>query len=253
VPVPASRPRRPSVAPLLACLLGAAFPHAVRAQEPARPGVSVRLTYDPGARPGIAVLPVRGTAADVADSVRGILQRDLDFGDRVTVLGATVAASLAGAAGRVDYEAARRAGAAGIVEPAVLPTGALRLTLHDVAQRRVALVREVALPAALTPDWRWPVHAASDQAEQWATGVRGVAATRVLFVRDRRVWSVDSDGANARPLTDRGALSPAWQRSGAGSCTARSPTRGGSRSSPARTPRTAAARRVRRACSPTGR
>ena len=216
MPVPASRPRRPSVPPLLACLLGTAFPHAVRAQEPARPGVSVRLTYDPGARPGIAVLPVRGTAADVADSVRGILQRDLDFGDRVTVLGATVAASLAGAAGRVDYEAARRAGAAGIVEPAVLPTGALRLTLHDVAQRRVALVREVALPAALTPDWRTAVHAASDQAEQWATGVRGVAATRVLFVRDRRVWSVDSDGANARPLTDRGALSPAWQRSGAG-------------------------------------
>jgi TolB protein len=158
------------------------------------------------------VLPVRGAGGD---SVRALLQRDLDFGDRVTVLAPAVAASLVAASGRVDYEAARRAGAAGVVEPTLLPTGALRLALHDVAQRRVALVRDLALPApALGPDWRLAVHAAADDAELWATGVRGIAATRVLFVREGRVWAVDSDGANARPLTDRGALSPAWHRSG---------------------------------------
>jgi TolB protein len=194
----------------LAALAGAA-PRAA-AQDPARPGVSVRLAYDPGARPGIAVLPAAGPAGD---SVRAIVQRDLDHGDRVTVLAPGTAATIAGAGGRVDYELARRAGAAGVVEPAVLPTGVLRLTLHDVAQRRVALVRDVPLAAApLSPDWRLAVHAASDAAELWATGVRGAAATRVLFVRDRRVWSVDSDGANVRPLTDRGALSPAWHRAG---------------------------------------
>ncbi len=208
---PAPSARAPRVAPLLACIALAALPGAAAAQEPARPGVSVRLTYDPGARPAVAVLPVRGAAGD---SVRAMLQRDLDHGDRVTVLAPATAAALVGAAGRVDYEAARRAGAAGVVEPTLLPTGALRLALHDVAQRRVALVRDVALPAAaLAPDWRLAVHAAADAAELWATGVRGVAATRVLYVRDRRVWSVDSDGANARPLTEPGALSPAWHRS----------------------------------------
>jgi TolB protein len=196
----------------LAAACAALAPHGAAAQDPTRPGVSVRLTYDPGARPGLAVLPVRGPAGD---SVGAILARDLDHGDRVTVLAEGTAASLVAAGGRVDYEAARRAGAAGVVEPTLLPTGALRLTLHDVAQRRVALVRDVPLPAApLSPDWRLAVHSASDAAELWATGVRGVAATRVLFVRDRRVWSVDSDGANPRPLTDRGALSPAWHRAG---------------------------------------
>jgi TolB protein len=215
--VPAPRPRAAlpaaRAAALLAALWVAAPRHASAQQQPPRPGVSVRLQYDPGARPGLAVLPARGPAGD---SVTAVLARDLDYGDRVTVLAPAAAAALAGAGGRVDYDAARRAGAAGVVQPLLLPNGALRLVLHDVARRAVALTRDVALPApALAPDWRLAVHAAADEAERWATGVRGTAATRVLFVRDRRVWSVDSDGANARPLTDRGALSPAWHPRGA--------------------------------------
>jgi TolB protein len=197
---------------VLALVAGAVPREAASQQDPARPGVSIGLTYDAGARPGIAVLPVRAPAGD---SLQTIIRRDLEYGDRVTVLAPTVAASLVGATGRVDYDAARRAGAAGVVEPTLLPNGALRLALHDVAQRRVTQTRDVALPAAvLSPDWRLAVHTASDAAELWATGVQGIAATRVLFVRERRVWSVDNDGANLRPLTDRGALSPAWHRAG---------------------------------------
>jgi TolB protein len=60
------------------------------------------------------------------------------------------------------------------------------------------------------------VHGVSDQIEQWLTGVRGIAATRVLFVRDSRVWMVDSDGEGAHAVTDRGALSPAWHPGGNG-------------------------------------
>lgn len=188
-------------------------PARAAAQVPApQPGVSVRLTYGAGTRPGLAVLPVRGLDAD--DSVRAMVQRDLDFGDRVTVVAPAVSAAIA-PAGRVDYDAARRAGVAGVVEMGATPAGALRLTLHDVAQRRVALVREVPLPESdLSAEWRLAVHSASDEVERWATGVRGVAATRVLYVRDRRVWSVDSDGENAHALTDRGALSPAWHPTG---------------------------------------
>ena len=47
-------------------------------------------------------------------------------------------------------------------------------------------------------------------------GVRGVAATRVLFVRDGRLWSVDSDGEGVRALTGPGVLSPAWLPNGRG-------------------------------------
>jgi TolB protein len=62
--------------------------------------------------------------------------------------------------------------------------------------------------------WRLAVHAVSDQIEQWLTGVRGIAATRLLFERDGRVWVVDSDGENARAVSERGALSPAWHPNG---------------------------------------
>jgi TolB protein len=59
------------------------------------------------------------------------------------------------------------------------------------------------------------VHGAADEIERWITGVRGIAATRVAFVRDRRVWVVDSDGARTpAPLGERGALSPAWHPGG---------------------------------------
>jgi TolB protein len=196
---------------LAAVALGAcAAPDGAAAQDTVPSGVSVRLTYDAGARPTLAVLPVRGPAGD---SVRALVARDLDFGDRVTV--APAALALTDPAGRVNYDAAARAGVAGVVEAGPTHGGGLRLTLHDVARRRVALVRDVPLAAPVFgPDWRLGVHAASDAVELWATGVRGVAATRVLFVRDRRVWSVDSDGQNARPLTDRGALSPAWHPEG---------------------------------------
>ena len=48
----------------------------------AQRGVRIGLTYQPGTRPGVVVLPVNGANGD---SVRAILQRDLDFGDRVEV------------------------------------------------------------------------------------------------------------------------------------------------------------------------
>src|SRR5258708_34646493 len=52
------------------------------AQDTTR-GVRIGLTYDPGSRPGVIVLPGKGAGAD---SVRAIIQRDLDFGDRVNAI-----------------------------------------------------------------------------------------------------------------------------------------------------------------------
>jgi len=51
--------------------------------------------------------------------------------------------------------------------------------------------------------------------ERWITGTAGIAATRVLFVRTGTLWTVDSDGANARPVPGVGNGNfPAWHPTG---------------------------------------
>lgn len=175
-------------------------------------GVSVRLTYDARTRPTLLIPRVPGS---LGDSLTAILRRDLDFGDRVTIGDTAVADAVVGANG-VDYGAAARAGAAGVVR-ATVSGGILHLALYDVSARRLTATHDTALPGDdLGPEWRLSAHAAADEAERWATGVRGIAASRVLFVREGRIWSVDSDGENLRALTGPGALSPAWIPSGRG-------------------------------------
>ena len=56
------------------------------------PGVRLGLNYAVGSKPGVLVLPLPG---DDADSVRTILQRDLDNDDRVTVVAMDMAAAKA--------------------------------------------------------------------------------------------------------------------------------------------------------------
>ena len=176
----------------------------------ARAGVSLRLQYGAGTMPGLTVLPVNGVGGD---SVRAIIQRDLGFGDRVNVVMSEADIPLT--AGRPNYDLLKRLGSAGVVQATVTPAGVLHVALHDIGARAVTLVREFPLPAApSSPEWRMAVHGASDEIERWATGVRGIAQTRILFVRDRRVHMVDSDGENVRPLTDGSSLSPTWSRDG---------------------------------------
>ena len=195
-----------------AALIVLALPVAARAQDTtSREGIRLGLKYELGTRPGVLVLPVAGAGGD---SVRAILQRDLDFGDRVTVLpaGADVARPQGG---RFNYDLLAKLGAAAMVEASVVPSG-VRIAVHDVGAKRVLQRRDFALPSgAGTPEWRLAVHSASDEVERWITGTRGVAATRILFVRDGRVYVVDSDGENVRAITANGtALSPAWHPSG---------------------------------------
>jgi TolB protein len=174
--------------------------------------VSVRLAYDPSVRPGVAVLPVSG--AD-GDSVRAILQRDLDFGDRVTVLTGRAADAPALAGGRVSYDLARTLGALAVVQASVTPAG-LRVTLHDVANRRALASRDVPLPRrprapGVAPrrarrgrrdralDHRWCAASLPRASPSCATAACG--------------WSTRT-GENARALGERGALSPAWHPGG---------------------------------------
>ena len=69
-------------------------------------------------------------------------------------------------------------------------------------------------------DWRSVVHAFADDIVLQFTGEAGVSHTRIAFVaregRNRELWLMDLDGANAHPLTrDRSiALSPSWSPDG---------------------------------------
>jgi TolB protein len=177
----------------------------------AQPGssVSIGLVYQAGTRPGILVLPTRVANGD---SILAIVQRDLDFGDRVLVLPSVTGAPTGDQP--LNYALYTTLGAKGVVVLSATAGGGVRAQLHDVTTRRVIGSGDVALPLpALGIEWRAAVHGIADAIDQWATGVRGIAQTRVAFVRDGRIWVVDSDGENARPIADAG-LSPAWHPGG---------------------------------------
>ena len=182
------------------------------AQDTTR-GVRIGLTYDPGSKPGIVVLPGRGTGAD---SIRAIIQRDLDFGDRVTAI--VLDADALGEASRAaspNWAVLAKLGAAAAVQVTPTATG-LHLAVYDVAKQTTALVRDyVAPPMSDMRDWRAAVHGLSDDLEESLTGTRGIARTRVAFERGKRLWVVDSDGEQVMAVTEAGTpVSPSWNPTG---------------------------------------
>lgn len=190
-----------------------------RAQDPPQPeGVRLALTYTPGTRPAVLVLPVEGAEGD---SVRAILQRDLDFDDRVTLIsldGAAARALVPRAGAELDFARLTPFGAAAIVEARLTPSG-LNVRVHDVATRKLARSADFTLPVDIYgAGWRMALHGVSDALGLWIFGTRGAAQTRVLYTGgDGQVWVIDSDGAGARRLTSAElALSPAWRPDGTG-------------------------------------
>ena len=110
-------------------------------QEPTTPGVRLGLSYPSGTTPKIVVMPVDSTPGD---SVRTIIQRDLDYGDRVTplVLDDMTLMGLTPAAGQnYNYSLFANLGIAAIVQ-ARRTDGGLNVSLHDVSVGRVLQTRE---------------------------------------------------------------------------------------------------------------
>lgn len=202
---------RSALPALLIALPSLALPLA--AQDTTSRGVRIGLTYDPGAKPGIAVLPVSGVPGD---SIRAIVQRDFDYGDRINaiVLDDAVASEASRASGP-NWPLLARLGAAAAVQVTPIPSG-FHVAVYNVATKQTALVRDFPSDApAQSPAWRAALHGIADQLEEAFTGVRGIARTRVVFERGRRIWVVDSDGENATPLTEVGTpMSPAWSPNG---------------------------------------
>jgi TolB protein len=191
---------------------------AVLSQDTTSRGVRIGLRYDPGMKPGIAVLPVSGAQGD---SIKKIFERDFDYSDGLSVItlssaeGSLLTAGAAGAPSRLNYALFEKLGAAGVLQ--VTPTArGLHVTLHDVGRAKVASIEDFALPASSQiREWRQAVHAISDVVHEWMTGRRGAAQTRIAYIRGNGIYVVDSDGHGEQAVPVVGApMSPSWHPTG---------------------------------------
>ncbi|PYP10169.1 MAG: hypothetical protein DMD59_06615, partial [Gemmatimonadetes bacterium] len=201
-------------------------------------GVRIGIVYRPGVRPGLVMLPRKGMGLD---SVRAMVARDLDYSDRFEVItlpggdsirlatsptspratgtrrsGSTTAAT-GGAQARstLNYPLYQALGADFALD--ITAAGDTTIaTLHDIAAAGIRRTVRANLPRPGDPDFRMAVHRLADQALQAAIGTPGIAATRVLFVREGKVYQIDEDGADQKLVssTDRQAMSPAWGADG---------------------------------------
>lgn len=185
------------------------LPALARAQDTTRSpgGVRIGITYAALTRASVAV--VRTAAAPWLDSVRAIVERDLDQSDRFEIVRRAAAGD--GAAPQA-MEAIIAARAADLVVQVDTAGGAIRVRLVDVRTGRQAYGTQLPIGGIGLAAGRRSVHRASDEIERAATGTPGVAATALLFVRGGRLMAVDADGHGARELRAAGrpALSPAW-------------------------------------------
>jgi TolB protein len=109
------------------------------------PGVRLKLTYPPGTTPKVVVMPVDSTPGD---SVRTMIQRDFDYGDRITplVLDDMTLAGMTPAAGQsYNFSLFAGLGAAAIVE-AKRTQGGYMVSLYDVSAQRKLESREFRVP-----------------------------------------------------------------------------------------------------------
>jgi len=160
-------------------------------------GVRVGITYTPGTRPALAMV---GPRSGAADSVRSLLQADLDQSDRFDVAARPVAS---------DAPDPRTLSALGVDYAVVVVPGgggAVDVRLVEVRSGAERFRRSV------QPGRRFQAHAAADAIVQAVFGQPGIAATSLLYVRAGRIWRVDADGENAVALRTAGwpSLSPAW-------------------------------------------
>ena len=122
----------------IACLIAAvaiAFPALARAQDTtAVPGVRLGLNYQAGTKPGVIVLPVQDDYGD--DSLRTIVQRDLDYSDRLTVIALdsrTLKGLTPALGGKINFPLVGKFGAALLIRMTPTSTG-LHVAAYDVAK-----------------------------------------------------------------------------------------------------------------------
>jgi TolB protein len=202
-------------------------------------GVRIGIIYRPGVRPGLVMLPRQGAGLD---SARVMIARDLDYSDRFEIItlpggdsirlaaspaavaprqpprassGTTARGGAQATAGTLNYPLYQALGADFALDVTAAADTAV-VTLHDIAAGGVRRAIRGRLPASGDADFRQAVHRLADQVLQAALGTPGIAATRVLFVKDGKVYQIDQDGAEMKLVSasDRQAMSPAWASDG---------------------------------------
>ena len=175
--------RRPGALVLMAALAFVLRGGVAHAQDSSLT-VRIGLTYAPGTKPGVLVLPVNG---ERGDSVRAMLQRDLDFGDRVNVIGGDAVAmdSMSdGSRGQYNYPLYSRLGAVAMVQATMTATG-LHVAVHDVRTQKVERVKDFPL-SAIDADSRLAAAGARDRRRRRVLGLgssRGCLVAHSLLVR----------------------------------------------------------------------
>lgn len=176
-------------------------------------GVRLQLAYERGTKPTVAVIAVPG---EVGDSLEAMLARDWRFGGRINVA-ELKPSDTEGATPRAvaNYGFLRRLGVVALVQ-ATVGASAIEVSVHNTVRETVERTARFSLVEPTnTAAWRMQVHAVADQLELWISGVKGIAATRILYVAAGKLWQIDSDGANAILLADaEHALSPVWSPHG---------------------------------------
>ena len=198
---------------VICCTIG--FASGAGAQDTAAvPGVRLGLSYAVGTKPGVIVLPVQDELGD--DSLRVIVQRDLDYSDRMNVIALdreTLSGLVPSPGEKINFGLVGKFGAALLVRMTPTNTG-LHVAAYDVGRGQL-LQSEHFLFDRRDRDWRFALHGVSDQIEQWVFGKRGIAQTRIAYVNNGTLHIVDSDGQQTRTITTgKGALSPAWSPTG---------------------------------------
>ena len=199
---------------LMTMMFAIALPVIARAQDTTTtPGVRLGLNYAAGSKPGVIVLPVQD---DYDDSLRTILQRDLDYSDRMSVIALdpeTLRGLVPPLGGKINFPLVAKFGAVLLIRMTPTTQG-LHIAAYDVAKGQL-LQSEHFLFDHRDRDWRFAFHGVADQIEQWVFGKRGIAQSRIAYVNDGLLRIVDSDGALTRSITTgKGALSPAWSPTG---------------------------------------
>ncbi|MBK5098153.1 MAG: PD40 domain-containing protein [Gemmatimonadetes bacterium] len=194
-----------------ALVLLLALPAGALAQEPG--DVRIGITYTPGYLPGLVVTPVESTEGlgEVARVAEAILGQDLEFSDRFEMIevpgdfrpGSAVNYGLWNQLGAVWLASSQVSGSAS--------APVLRVSLHDVVFGELKEVKAFSLPAAGSSGFRMAVHRVSDEVVRWATAETGMAATRIVYRRKSDdgasdIWIMDSDGENARRLTNDNSI-----------------------------------------------
>src|SRR5262245_49836920 len=189
-------------------------PLAAQDTTKAPEGVRIGIEYRPGMRPSLVVLPGKSL-----DSARAILTRDLDFSDRFEVIPLSnqdsAGASVNPGGRTLDDALFRTLGAAYAVE--IVPDGpGAAVRLHDITAGALRRETRYTLPAQFDVNYRMAIHLVADDVVRWITGTPGYAASRLLYLVDRRLYRVDSDGGGSSVISaaNEEILSPAWSPDG---------------------------------------